>query len=131
MVLTAADTDQLIYLIVIRFDVSVFERPGDSVSVVDFEIEIGVPQADTPPDIGLSTMPPDAIKCVALPCGNKERLLSRTQEKLGWTFTARDFFASLIREECHPKCVRIKSFARIEHEHIDSPPGQIPSRHST
>ena len=132
IVVAAADADQLLDLVVVGRDVGVGDRPGDLPAVLRraLEVEIGQPEADAAPDVGLAAVAPHPVEVEVLAVRRGVRLLLRVEEEGRRRLAAGPALARLPRAHVGPVGGAIELRAGVEEEDVDALPRQVPRRHA-
>src|SRR5215471_11001270 len=118
VLVATVDADQLIHFVVIRLNVFVFEWPGEAISVVDFEINVGIAQADAPPDIGLPAKAPDTDQIERLPGWRNDRLFLTAQIKLRRPLALLTARARFVGQDVSPEGRTVKFHARVQQQDV-------------
>ena len=131
IVISAANSNQLLNLVVIGSNVFVADGPGDfpAIPLRRLKVEVGASEADAPPDIGLPAMSPHPEQTIRLRWRRQQRLLLFGQEKFWRLFTPMRAFPPFVGSHMRPEISAVEALAGIEHEHIDALTSQIPGRH--
>src|SRR5579864_2447770 len=132
IVVAATDTDQLVYLVVIRGDVFVADGPGDlpAVAIGIGEIDIGIAQGDASPHVRLSAASPHADHVEGLILERGVRLLPGVQIKLRRTLAEFELVLHFPGFDVAPEFGAIELHSGIEQEHLDSFSSEVPGGHT-
>ena len=131
VVVTAADADHLLDLVVVGRDVGVRDRPGDLPAVAGrgLEIHLRQAQADAAPDVGLAAQAPHPRQVEVLALGDLVGLLLRVQVERLRRLALGPALARLPRADVRPELAALELVAGVQHQHLDALLRQVPRGH--
>ncbi len=132
IVVAAADSDELIDLVVVGCDVFVADRPGDfpTIAFGSGEIEIAVAQADAAPDIGFAAASPDARERKVLSERSDVGLLGGIENEGGRLLTGIQTLLPFPGFDVGPEFAALEFAAGIEHRDVYALAGEVPRGHA-
>jgi hypothetical protein len=133
VIVAATHADQLIDLVVVGRHVGVVDGPGDvpAIDLAGPEVHLRVAQADASPHVGLAADAPHANQLEVLIGGREIGLFLRVEEELIRQLTARPTLARFGSAHVRPVLRAIELAARVEQQHVDALPREVPRRHAT
>ena len=131
VVVAAGDADELLHPVVVRRDVRVADWPRDvpAVPLRAGEVEVGHPQADPPPDVGLAAPSPGAVELERPAFRRQVRLLARVEPELLRPVALLQTPVRLEGQHVRPRQAAVELPAGVEHQHADAVLDQGVGRH--